>query len=150
MSHIYKKGGSFDFIYNLPKTLFSSFCCGIITFLLKFFSLSQNDIKMLNNINNEKEKNIQLSKLLKKWKLKIIIFYLLIFVFMILFHIYVITFCTVYVNTQKHLIKSSLISFSLNMIYPFGICIITALLRRISLYYRYKFLFQCSKILQLI
>ncbi len=40
--------------------------------------------------------------------------------------------------------------FSLNMIYPFGICIFTALLRRISLYYRYKFLFQCSKILQLI
>ena len=149
MSHIYKKGGSFDFIYNLPKTIFSSLCCGIIIFILKFLSLSQNDIKKLNNIKSEKEKNLKLSKLMKCWKIKIIIFYLLIIIFMVLFHIYVVTFCTVYVNTQKHLIKSTLISFSLSMIYPFGICLITTFLRKLSLRFKNKFLFNCSKIMQL-
>ena len=149
MSHIYNKGGTFDFIYNLPKTIFSSLCCGIINFLLKFLSLSQNDIKMLNKIKNEKEKFFKLSKLMKCWKTKIIIFYLLIFILMGLFHVYVITFCMVYSNTQKHLIKSTLISFCLSMIYPFGICFFTALFRILSLKYKNKILFNFSKILKL-
>ena len=104
---------------------------------------------MLNNIKNKKEKYVKLSKLMKCWKYKIIIFYFLIIIFMSLFHIYVITFCTVYVNTQKHLIKSTLISFSLSMIYPFGICFVTSLVRKLSLKYKNKILFNCSKILQL-
>ena len=111
MSHIYNKGGTFDFIYNLPKTIFSSLCCGVINFLLKFLSLSQNDIKILNNIKNEKERNFKLSKLMKCWKCKIIIFYFLIIILMSLFHVYVMTFCTVYRNTQKHLIKVFLLVF---------------------------------------
>ena len=65
MSQIYKKGGSFDFIYNLPKIFFSGLCCSVINFLLKFLALSQNDIKMLNSIKNEKEKNKKLRKLMK-------------------------------------------------------------------------------------
>ena len=149
MSHIYKQGGKFDFLYNLPKTIFSSVCCGAINFLLKFLSLSQNDVKKINNIKNENEKNIKISKLIKCWKIKLIIFYILIFIFMILFHIFVVTFFTVYINTQKHLIKSTIISFMLSMIYPFGICLITASFRKLSLYYANKFLFFCSKIFQL-
>ena len=149
MSHIYNKGGSFDFLYNLPKTLFSGVCCGIVNFLLKFLSLSQKDIKLLNNIKNVNTKNIKLGKIIKCWKIKLIIFYILIFGFMALFHLYVGTFCSVYVNTQKHLIKSTLISFFLSMIYPFGICLVTATFRKLSLYYKNKYLFFVSKILSL-
>ena len=149
MSQIYKKGGSFDFIYNLPKIFFSSLCCSIINFLLKYLSLSQNDIKMLNSIKNEKEKNIKIRKIMKCWKYKIFAFYFLIFLFMSLFHIYVISFCSVYVNTQKHLIKSTLISFILSMIYPFGICLVTTFFRKMGLKFKNKFLFNCSKIMQL-
>ena len=150
MSHIYKEGGKFDILYNLPKTIFSGICCGIINFLLKFLSLTQNDIKKLHNIQNEKKLYIELSKFVKCWKIKLIIFYILIFIFMILFHIYIGTFCTVYINTQKHLIKSTIISYVLSMIYPFGICSITTLFRKLSLYYKNKFLFILSKIFQLI
>ena len=149
MSHIYNKGGSFDFLYNLPKTLFSGVCCGIVNFLLKFLSLSQKDIKLLNNIKNINYKNIKIGKIIKCWKIKLIIFYILIFGFMALFHLYVGTFCSVYVNTQKHLIKSTLISFFLSMIYPFGICLVTATFRKLSLYYKNKYLFFVSKILSL-
>ena len=85
---------------------------------------------------------------MKVWKCKIYIFYFLIFIFMSLFHIYVMTFCTVYVNTQKHLIKSTIISFCLSMLYPFGICLITTFLRKLSLKYKNKFLFSVSKIIQ--
>ena len=149
MSHIYKEGGKFDFLYNLPKTIFSGICCGIINFLLKFLSLTQNDIKKLYNIQNEKKIYLELSKFVKCWKIKLIIFYILIFIFMISFHIYIGTFCTVYINTQKHLIKSTIISYVLSMIYPFGICLFTTLFRKLSLYYKNKFLFILSKIFQL-
>jgi hypothetical protein len=149
ISHIYNKGGKFDFVYNLPKTIFSGVCCGVINFLLKFLSLSQNDIKKINSIKNKNEKNIKLSKIIKCLKFKLIIFYILIFVFMILFHFYVAIFCEIYVNTQKHLIKSSIISYFLSMIYPFGICLVNTILRKLSFYYKNKFLFFCSKIFQL-
>ena len=86
---------------------------------------------------------------MKCWKYKIFVFYFLIFVFMGLFHFYVFTFCMVYVNTQIHLIKSTLISFTLSMLYPFGICLITTFLRKMSLKFKNKFLFNCSKIMQL-
>ena len=149
MSHIYKQGGTFDFIYNLPKTIFSGVCCGLINFLLKFLSLSQKDIDKLNKINNEKDKIKEINKYRKFWYCKIIIFYILIFLFIELFQIYVGTFCTIYKNTQKHLIKSTLISFILSMIYPFGICLLTAIFRKISLMKKNKFLFLISKLLQM-
>ncbi len=85
MSHIYKQGGAFDFIYNLPKTIFSGVCCGVINFLLKFLSLSQKDIDKLNKINNEKDKIKEINKYRKIWYCKIIIFYILIFLFIELF-----------------------------------------------------------------
>ena len=149
MSHIYKQGGTFDFIYNLPKTIFSGVCCGVINFLLKFLSLSQKDIDKLNKINNEKDKIKEINKYRKIWYCKIIIFYILIFLFIELFQIYVGTFCTIYKNTQKHLIKSTLISFILSMIYPFGICLLTAIFRKISLMKKNKFLFLISKLFQM-
>ena len=149
MSHIYKQGGAFDFIYNLPKTIFSGVCCGVINFLLKFLSLSQKDIDKLNKINNEKDKIKEINKFKKNWYCKIIIFYILIFIFIELFQIYVGTFCLIYKNTQKHLFKSTTISFILSMIYPFGICLLTAIFRKISLIKKNKFLFLLSKLLQM-
>ena len=148
MSHIYKQGGSFDFIYNLPKTIFSGVCCGVINFLLKFLSLSQKDIEKLNKIN-KKDKIREINKFKKYWYCKIIFFYILIFIFIELFQIYVGTFCTIYKNTQKHLIKSTTISFILSMVYPFGICLLTATFRKISLIKKNKNLFLLSKLLQM-
>ena len=148
MSHIYKQGGSFDFIYNLPKTIFSGVCCGVINFLLKFLSLSQKDIEKLNKIN-KKDKIREINKFKKYWYCKIIFFYILIFIFIELFQIYVGTFCTIYKNTQKHLIKSTTISFILSMVYPFGICLLTATFRKISLIKKNKILFLLSKLLQM-
>ena len=149
MSHIYKKGGSFDFIYNLPKTIFSSICCGVTNFILKYLSLTQKDISLLNQLKNEKEKIDKINKIKKYLLFKLIIFYFLLFLFIELFQIYVGTFCTIYKNTQKHLFKNTFISFLLSMIYPFGICLFTTIFRKLSLYKRSKLFFLISKIFQL-
>ena len=62
-------------------------------------------------------------------------------------------FCAVYVNTQIHLIKDTLISFSLSLVYPFliylipGLCRIPALSNRKN---KRKYLYGISKIIQMI
>ena len=42
-------------------------------------------------------------------------------------------FCAIYINTQRHLINDSLISFGLSLIYPFGIYLLPAFFRKLSL-----------------
>ena len=50
-----------------------------------------------------------------------ICFSLLSLILMIFFWYFISAFCAVYKNTQMILIKDTLISFSLSMIYPFGL-----------------------------
>ena len=59
---------------------------------------------------------------------------------------YISCFCGVYVNTQIHLIKDTIISFLLSLVYPFGIYLIPGIFRISSLrakdknnQYLYKF-----------
>ena len=148
ISHIYKKGRKFDFFYFLPIIIISYLICTIINIILKIVFLNQKDIKNINDINDENKKKFEFDKIIKYWKYKFIIFYILIFIFMSLFHIFVGTFCTIYKYTQKYLIINTIISFIVSIINPFIICIITTLLRKLSLLYRYKILFYISKILQ--
>ena len=41
---IYIDEGKFNFIYQMPQVIYSSFISGVITSLIKYLSLSQNDI----------------------------------------------------------------------------------------------------------
>ena len=148
ISHIYKKGGKLNFFYFLPIIIYSYLIYMIINIILKIVFLNQKDIKKINDINDENKKKFELDKIIKCWKYKFVIFYIIIFIFMSLFHTFVGTFCTIYKYTQKYLIINTIISFILSMINPFIICIVTTLLRKLSLLYRYKILFYISKILQ--
>ena len=53
--------------------------------------------------------------------LKLYIFFILSFIFMMFFWYFISCFCAVYKNTQIILIKDTLISFALSMLYPFGL-----------------------------
>ena len=60
---------------------------------------------------------------------------------------------TIYKNTQLHLIKDTLISFGLSLIYPFGINLLPGLFRIPSLSDKKgkrKYIYAISKILQMI
>ena len=148
MSKIYKSKGKYQFIYSLPKTIFSSICCILINMLLKFISLSNKQIIRLTKEKNAKKEEKILFEIIKSLKIKLIIFFILIFLFSIIFWYYVTAFCSVYINTQKHLITNTIISFGESMLYPFGICLITTILRKISLRYKIKFVFIISKIFE--
>ena len=59
-------------------------------------------------------------------------------------------FCAIYINTQIHLIKDTLISFGLSLCYPFGIYLIPGIFRIPALSNKKKCLYDFSRILQII
>ena len=148
MSDIYENKGKYHFIYSIPKSLFSSLCCILINMLLKFISLSNKQIIELTKEKDPHKEERILYKLIKCLKIKLVFFFLLVYLFSGVFWYYVSAFCSVYINTQKHLMKNSILSFVESMIYPFGICLITTCLRIFSLRFKIKIIFLISKIMQ--
>ena len=77
-------------------------------------------------------------KLIKTLKVKFALFFIFAFILLLLFSYYITCFCGIYANTQIHLIKDSLISFGLSLIYPFGLCLIPGIFRIPSLHAKKK------------
>ena len=131
MHQIYVDKGSFNFIYQIPKIIYSSLLSSIISTLIKYLSLSHdNVIDIKQKITKEKhKKNSEIDKLLFKIKRKFIIFFIVAIIILFAFWYYIICFCGIYVNTQIHLIKDSVISLITSLIYPFIINLIPSIFR---------------------
>ena len=133
MNKIYEDNGEYDFIYQIPKILYSNLICTVINLIVRILSLSEKDIlkiKIMRKNENLKQKVEQLKKCLK---IKFVFYYLISFLFLFIFWFYVSCFCAVYKNTQIYLIKDTLISFSLSLLYPLGYYIIPGLFRLLAL-----------------
>ena len=133
MNKIYEDNGEYDFIYQIPKILYSNLICTVINLIVRLLSLSEKEIlkiKKMRKNENLKQKVEQLKKCLK---IKFVFYYLISFLFLFIFWFYVSCFCAVYKNTQIYLIKDTLISFSLSLLYPLGYYIIPGLFRLLAL-----------------
>ena len=85
--------------------------------------------------------------------IKFIIFFILNFILLFLFWFYISCFCAVYYNTQHYLIKDTMISYGLSLIYPFVLNLIPGIFRIIALNSRTNnknCLYQMSQIIQII
>ena len=101
----------------------------------------------------EKKENLNdaISKTKKCLKIKIIILFILNFLFLLLFWYYLTSFCAIYKNTQTHLFKDASLSYLLSMLYPFGLSFLTGLLRIPALRKENdECMYKISKIVQLI
>ena len=132
MHKIYIDEGSYNFIYQIPQILYSSLISGVIKSLIKYLSLSENNIIDFkkDKVNKLDSKYAELKKLLK---IKFILFFIIAFFLLIIFCYYITCFCCVYSNTQLHLIKDTVISFCLSLLYPFGIYLVPAMFRKCAL-----------------
>ena len=129
MHKIYTDNGKFDIIYQIPQILYSSIVSAIINMILKQLSLSEKNILSLKQVKDIK-RIIYYSKRIKKClKIKFTIFFILGFIFLFFFWYFLSCFCAVYNNTQIILIKDTLISFGLSMLYPFGLNLLPGLFR---------------------
>ena len=149
MHKIYEDLGEYNFIYQLSNILYSTIISTFITMIIKFLSLTERDILEIKNIKNKKFKTKE--KIFNCLIVKFIIFFILCFLFLFFFWLYLSCFCAVYKNTQIHLIKDTLISFVLSLLYPFIINLFPGIFRISSLKTKGKeCLYKISKIIQLI
>ena len=104
-----------------------------MTYILKILSLSQNDLIKIKKEPRKKKAKKMADNSKRCLTIKLYIFNFIGLALIIFCWYYTTAFAAVYPNTQLHLIKDTLISFGISMIYPFIINIIPGLLRIPSL-----------------
>ena len=120
MHQIYEDKGKYNFLYQLPYTLYSALISTfIIRLILHTLVLTDNDILKVK-LQKTKEKTFYMkNKKLKCMKIKFFIFFILNFILLGLFLYYLTIFNVIYANTQLFLIKNTLISFCFSLFTPF-------------------------------
>ena len=154
MHEIYKNEGDFDIIGQLPQILYSSFISMLFGFILEMLALTEGEILELKKLRLKKLFDKKAQYLNKKIKIKLLLYFILSTIFLLFFWYYISMFCAIYLNTQIHLIKDTLLSYASSFIEPFGIYLIPGLFRIPALSNRKKknryILYKFSKILQMI
>ena len=147
MHKIVEDEGIFNFVYNLPITIYSTIISLVIGIVIKKLALSEDLFLEIKN----KKKSEDTQKLVEKTKkalfIKLVLFFIICFVLLLLFWFYLGCFCAVYTNTQIYLIKDTLISFALSLIIPFIKYSFSSLIRKISLNKPGKCLYKISQLL---
>ena len=153
MHQIYEDKGTFNIVYQLPQIAYSFLISMVFNILLKMLALSEGlilDFKKQKDIKDlEKRANV----LDKKIKIKLSLYFLISTIFLLFFWYYISMFCAIYVNTQLHLIKDSLISFATSFISPLVINLIPGIFRIPSLSNpknKRSYLYNLSKLFQMI
>ena len=149
MSKIYD--GKYGFVNQLRNIIYSNLICTVINIFVRFLSLTGKDISKIKFYEKNKNINSKVASLRKCIKIKFIFFYIVSFLFLLIFWYYVTCFCAVYPHTQLLLIKDTIISFVLSLIYPLGYYFIPGIFRITSLRSKRKnqeCMYKISKLLQ--
>ena len=133
MYKIYIDQGSFNIIYQLPQIIYSTLISTGLSIPLELCALSESSILELKKIKRKSNLNKKLNHLKMTINIKIVLYFILSFIFLCSFWYYLSMFGAIYRNTQYHLIKDTLISFCLSLIYPFFIYLIPGIFRISSL-----------------
>ena len=122
----------------------------VLNTLLTFLSLSENDIVSFKKNKQNKNLDLKGKVLFNKITNKFLSYFIISFILLLFFLYYLTMFCSIYRNTQIHLIKDTLISFGLNLLYPFFIYLIPGVFRTIAPKNKSKYLYTITIIVQLI
>ena len=153
MHQIYEDKGSFNLVYQLPNIIYSSLISYILKFILDILALSEGLILKLKEDKTTKDLDNRVKSVKKNIKIKLAFYFIISTILLICFWYYVGIFCAVYVNTQIHLIKDTVISYLLSLVSTFFTMLIPGLFRIPALSNKKKdrrCLYNASKILQLL
>ena len=130
---IYEDEGKYNFIYQLPKIIYSSLIPIVLNIFLKKLALSNDSIISFKE-SNEKKDLIKRGNVLKnKIKIKIGFYFFINFTLLLIVWYYLSIFGAIYRNTQLYLLKDTLISLGFSLIYPFAIYLLPGICRIPSL-----------------
>ena len=148
MHKVYRDKGKYNLLFQIPQILYSTLISRVIDTLIKYFALFQDSIVELKQEKGKNNIKKKYARILNIIKIKIILFFVLAFIILLFFWYYIACFCGIYVNTQIHLIKDSVISLIVSLIFPFIINLIPGIFRISALKiekssgkYLYKFSF---------
>ena len=133
MHKIFENQGNIALFFNILNIIYSSLISTIITLLIKILALSSKDILKIKKIKNRKLALTSSVKLIKTLYIRFSIYYIISFIFLIFFWYFISAFCAVYKNTQILLLRTTLISYLVSLLYPLALNVLPALLRIISL-----------------
>ena len=120
----------------------------ILNAILKFLSLSEKNILEFKNENSNKKEVPDKNDLLKKLKFKFVFFFIIDYLLLLFFWYYISCFCAVYKNTQIQLIKNTLTSWALSLVYPIFLLLLPVKIRISSLQYKIKYIYKLSTFIQ--
>jgi len=138
------------YLKNLLHSFLSSIFSSIILVLLKFLCLTHSTIRKLKKLKTKEEAENKSKWIIRCIKIRICVYYVLSYIFLLVFGYYVACFCAIFKNTQIDLIISMFTSWGLSLLYPFMIYIATSLTRRIGIRCKCKFIYKINQILQMI
>jgi uncharacterized protein YqhQ len=147
---IYEDEGSFNFIYNLPNIIYSSIISSLIYVIARKLTLTSQNILEIKHEKTKHNLNARVIIALKQIKIKFICFFLLNIFFLLVIWYYISCFCSVYKNTQIYLIKNTLISYCISLIYPFITSFIPCFFRILAFKGSDLCLYRISQLIQLI
>ena len=104
MHKIYIDHGMYDIFYQMPQILYSTIISTIIDSIISYLSLTEESISELRQKESKLEIN-EKKKFINCIKTKLIIFFILNFLFFVFMWYYLSTFYSVYKNTQIFLLK---------------------------------------------
>ena len=153
MHKIYKNKGTFDIISQLPQIIYSFIISSLFSYILEMLALTEGVILELKKIKTKIEFNRKILRVNNTIKIKFLVYFIISSVFLVSFWYFISMFCAIYVNTQIHLIKDTVLSFVLSFIEPFGLYLIPGLFRIPALSKKHEnryILYKLSQILQII
>ena len=150
LSYIRSMNDISSFWNNITNSIYSSILASILLIILKVISLTHNSVRTLRKLRDINQAEKKSVCILRCIKIRIVIYYILSFIFLIVFGFYVLCFCSIFENTQIELIKSTVTSWLLSIILPFLICFLTSLMRSISLVMENKYFYAIKQIMQML
>ena len=141
-----------NFLSSFLNSFLSSILSSIFLTILKMVCLTHNSVRALRKIKNVNEAREKSKCVIRCIKLRINLYYILSFIFVLAFGFYIACFCTIFENTQLNLIISMFSSWAMSLLYPFAICFVTTIFRKLALgcKCKCKFLYLINKVLQMI
>jgi len=128
MHKLYIDYGKYDFIQQIPQILYSTIVSKLFEIILCYLSLTDKPIHQIKN-KILKNSSIEMRIIYKCINIKLIIFFIFTFIFLIFYWYTISAFCSVYKNTQIAFIKDCIFSFLLGILIPFPIYLIPSALR---------------------
>ena len=133
---------------NIANTIYSSILSMTLLIILKLICLTHNSLKVFRkfkDVNYARKKSVCV---LRCVKIRVTIYFILSLAFLLIFGFYNLCFCAIFENTQVELIKSTLTSWLISLLYPFIICLITSFFRKMAFKFKNRVLYSINQLMQ--